>query len=178
VLYGNGQYQLSRHPSKQLLGSRGNRMAGLIPQPSLWRRVWKGAVIPCPLEEYLLYEFVERMPVNFQPILRSQLASYNLAQRDPDYIELRFYRIIRGRVDRRSMPLLPIRAGEVKLFSVTAQIPDVDDPLNASFWAVDRRFFMVNFGCSIKPYKDLSSASIEKTRQSWRSNVERGLTTG
>ena len=153
-------------------------MASLLPQPSLWHRVWKGAVIPCPLEEFLLYEFVERMPVNFQPILRSQLAGYNLVQRDPDSIELRFYRIVRGRVDRSSLPILPIRAGEVKLLSITAQIPDVDDPLHASFWAVDRRFFIVNFGCSIKPYKDLPSASIEKTRQSWRSNVERGLTTG
>jgi hypothetical protein len=66
----------------------------------------------------------------------------------------------------------------VKLLSITAEIPDVEDPLHASFWAVDRRFFMVNFGCSIKPYKDLPSASIEKARQSWRSNVERSLTTG
>lgn len=153
-------------------------MDSLLPLPSLWYRVWKGAVIPCPLEEFLLSEFVERMPVNFQPILRSQLASYNLVQRDPDYIELRFYRIVRGRVDRSSLPVLQIRAGEVKLLSITAEIPDVEDPLHASFWAVDRRFFMVNFGCSIKPYKDLPSASIEKARQSWRSNVERSLTTG
>lgn len=153
-------------------------MAGLLPQPSLWCRVWKGAVIPCPLEEFLLCEFVERMPVNFQPILRNQLASYNLVQRDPDYIELRFYRIVRGRVDRSSLPVLQSRAGEVKLLSIAAKIPDVDGPLHASFWAVDRRFFMVNFGCSIKPYKDLPSASIEKTEQSWRSNVERGLTPG
>jgi hypothetical protein len=153
-------------------------MDSLLPQPSLWYRVWKGAVIPCPLEEFLLSEFVERMPVNFQPILRSQLSSYNLVQRDPDYMELRFYRIVRGRVDRGSLPILQIRAGEVKLLSITAEIPDVEDPLHASFWAVDRRFFMVNFGCSIKPYKDLPSASIEKARQSWRSNVERSLTTG
>jgi len=152
-------------------------MDSLLPQPSLWYRVWKGAVIPCPLEEFLLSEFVERMPVNFQPILRSQLASYNLVQRDPDYIELRFYRIVRGRVDRGSLPILQIRAGEVKLLSITAEIPDVEDPLHASFWAVDRRFFMVNFGCSIKPYKDLPSASIEKARQSWRSNVEKSPTT-
>lgn len=153
-------------------------MDSLLPQPSLWYRVWKGAVIPCPLEEFLLSEFVERMPVNFQPILRSQLASYNLVQRDPDYIELRFYRIVRGRVDRGSLPILQIRGGEVKLLSITAEIPDAEDPLHASFWAVDRRFFMVNFGCSIKPYKDLPSASIEKARQSWRSNVDRSLTTG
>ena len=153
-------------------------MDSLLPQPSLWYRVWKGAVIPCPLEEFLLSEFVERMPVNFQPILRSQLSSYNLVQRDPDYMELRFYCIVRGRVDRGSLPILQIRAGEVKLLSITAEIPDVEDPLHASFWAVDRRFFMVNFGCSIKPYKDLPSASIEKARQSWRSNVERSLTTG
>jgi len=153
-------------------------MASLLPQPSLWHRVWKGAVILCPLEEFLLLEFVERMPVNFQPILLNQLAGYNLVQRDPDWIELRFYRIVQGRVDRNSSPLLQIRVGEVKLLSITAQIPDVDDRLYASFWAVDRRFFMVNFGSSIKPYKGIPSASVEKTRHSWRSNVERDLTTG
>lgn len=121
-------------------------------------------------------EFVERIPVNFQPILRNQLAGYNLVQRDPDWLELRYYRIVKGRVDRSPLPLLPIQVGEVKLLSITAKIPDVDDPLHASFWAVDRRFFMVNFGSSIKPYKGLPSASVKKTRQSWRSNVERGLT--
>ena len=109
-------------------------------------------MILCPLEEFLLLEFVKRMPVNFQPILLNQLAGYNLVQRDPDWIELRFYRIVQGRVDRNSLPLLQIRVGEVKLLSITAQIPDVDDRLYASFWAVDRRFFMVNFGSSIKPY--------------------------
>jgi hypothetical protein len=153
-------------------------MTNLLPQPSLWHRVWKGAVIPCPLEEFLLWEFVERMPVNFQPIIRNQLASYNLVQRDHDYLELRFYRTVRSRVNRSSLPLLQIRDGEVKLLSITAQIPDIDDPLHASFWAVDRRYFMVNFGYNIKPYKELPLASVEKTRQSWRSNVERCLTTG
>ena len=152
-------------------------MDSLLPQPSLWYRIWKSAVNLSPLEEFLLLEFVQRMPVNFQPILRSQLASYNLVQRDPDWLELRFYRFVRGRVDRSPLPLLSIKIGEVKLFSIAAQIPDVNNPLHASFWAVDRRFFMVNFESSIKPYKELRSVSIEKIQQSWRSNVERCLTT-
>ena len=153
-------------------------MNNLLPQPSLWYRIWKGAVNLCPLEQLLLFEFVDRMPINFHPILRSQLAGFNLVQRAPDWLELRFYRFVRGRLDRTSLPLLPIRVGEVKLLSIAAQIPDVNDPLHASFWAVDRVFFMVNFGSSIKPFKDLMSVSIEKTRQSWRSNVERSLTPG
>jgi hypothetical protein len=153
-------------------------MISLLPPPSLWYRVWKGAVALCSLEEFLLLDFVEKLPINFQPIIRNQLASYNLVQRDPDWLELRFYRIAQGRVDRSPLPSLPIRVGEVKLLSITARIPDVNDPIHASFWAVDRKFFMVNFGCSIKPYKELLAVSIEKTRQSWRSNVEQGLTMG
>lgn len=153
-------------------------MTNLLPPTSLWHRVWKGGVELCALEEFLLTEFVEKMPINFQQIIRNQLAGYNLVQRDPDWMELRFYRIAQGRADRSPLPLLPIRVGEVKLFSITARVPDGNDPIHANFWAVDRRFFMVNFGSSIKPYKELPSASIEKTRQSWRSNVEGGLTTG
>ena len=153
-------------------------MTDLLPQPSLWHRVWRGAVTLCALEKSLLLEFVDRMPANFRPILRSQLAGFNLVQRDPDWIELRFYRIVRGRVDRSPLPLLPVRDGEVKLLSIAAQVVDADGPLHAAFWAVDRRFVMANFGCSIRPYRDLPLASVEKTRQSWRSNVERGATPG
>lgn len=153
-------------------------MVNLVPHPSLWHRLWKGAVILCPFEEFLLREFVERMPANFQPILRSQLAGCNLVQRDPDWLELRFYRIAQGLVDRSPLPLLPIRGGEVKLLSITAKLPEVDDPVHATFWAVDRRFFMVNFGCSIGAYRKFGVASIEKIRQSWRSNVGRESGTG
>jgi len=85
-------------------------MDSLLPQPRLWYRIWKSAVNLSPLEEFLLLEFVQRMPVNFQPILRSQLASYNLVQRDPDWLELRFYRFVRGRVDRSPLPLLSIKS--------------------------------------------------------------------
>jgi hypothetical protein len=72
---------------------------------------WRGAVTLSPFEAWLLGECVERLPNDFQPAVRDQLAGSNLVQRDPQWRELRFYRIVRGRVDRSALPLA---AGEAR----------------------------------------------------------------
>jgi hypothetical protein len=98
-------------------------MSGLVPRPTWWLQVWRGAVALTPFEEWLLGECIRRLPSNFQPIVRDQLAGSNLVQRDPEYRELRFYRLVRGRVDRSALPLLPLKAGEVKLLSLAVRVP-------------------------------------------------------
>jgi hypothetical protein len=146
-------------------------MSGLIAPPTLWLRLWRGAVTLSPFEVWLLGECVRHLPTDFQPALREQLAGSNLVQRDPEWRELRFYRIVRGRVDRSALPLLPVRPGEVKLLSLAARLPDRAEPLHAVLWAVDRRVAMLNFEPGIRAYAHLAAATVDGVRQSWRSNV-------
>ena len=149
-------------------------MSGLIRPPSLWFRLWRVAVTLSPFEAWLLGECVRRLPSDFQPVLRDQLAGSNLVQRDPKFRELRFYRVVRGRVDRSELPELPVKPGEVKLLSMAVRVPDRAEPLHAVLWAVDRRVTMLNFDPGIQAYQHLTGASVEGVRQSWRSNVVGG----
>jgi hypothetical protein len=149
-------------------------MSGLIHPPTLWFRVWRGAVTLSPFEAWLLGECVERLPNDFQPAIRDQLAGSNLVQRDPQWRELRFYRIVRGRVDRSALPLLPVKPGEVKLLSLAVRVPARAEPLHTVLWAVDRRVAMLNFEPGIRAYAQQPAATVEGVRQSWRSNVVSG----
>jgi hypothetical protein len=149
-------------------------MSGLIASPSLWFRIWRGAVTLSPFEMWLVGECVRHFPSDFQPGLRDQLAGSNLVQRDPKWRELRFYRIVRGRLDRSALPLLPVKPGEVKLLSLAVRVPDRAAPLHAVLWAVDRRVAMLNFEPGIRAYAQLPAASVNGVRQSWRSNVASG----
>jgi hypothetical protein len=113
-----------------------------------------------------------------EPTLESEvqhvIQGSNLVQRDPKFRELRFYRVVRGRVDRSELPELPVKPGEVKLLSMAVRVPDRAEPLHAVLWAVDRRVTMLNFDPGIHAYQHLASASVEGVRQSWRSNVVGG----
>jgi hypothetical protein len=149
-------------------------MSGLLPSPSLWYRIWRGAVALSPFEEWLLAECIRHLPADFHPLVRAQLAGSNLVQRDPEWRELRFYRMVRGRVDRSALPLLPVKPGEVKLLSLAVRVPERAAPLHAVLWAVDQRAAMLNFDPGIQPHSRLPAAVLEDVRQSWRSNIVSG----
>jgi hypothetical protein len=149
-------------------------MSGLTRPPTLWFRVWRGAVTLSPFEAWLLGECVGRLPSDFQPAVRDQLAGSNLVQRDPGWRELRFYRVVGGRVDRSALPLLPLKPGEVKLLSLAVRVPARAEPLHAVLWAVHRRVAMLNFEPGIRAYAQLPAATVDGVRQSWRSNVVSG----
>ena len=58
-------------------------MSGLLPPPSLWVRLWRGAVALSPFEEWVLAECIRHLPPDFQPLLRAQLAGSNLVNATP-----------------------------------------------------------------------------------------------
>ena len=84
-----------------------------LPTTRFWHRVTWGGVSLTPFERFLLGQLEEHVPAEFATILRQQWSGVNLIQRSPDWQELRFYRIVRGRADRCGLPSLPVKDGEV-----------------------------------------------------------------
>jgi hypothetical protein len=83
-------------------------------------------------ERFLLRALAEHAPPGMATALRQQWRGLNLIQRSPDWQELNFYRIVRGRVDRHRLPKLPIRDGEVKLFSLALRHGDEPERLHVN----------------------------------------------
>ena len=144
----------------------------LIARPTWFARLWRGAVDVSPLETQLVHRFVREMPPDFRPSLEAQIRSANLIQRDPGWTELRFYTMVAGRVDRSSVPDLPIRSGEVKLLSIAFAVSN-EDLRHVNFWAVDRHFVMMNFDRNTESCRQGDDLDVVRVRQSWRSSTAR-----
>ena len=133
----------------------------------------RGGVRLAPVEEFLLRNLVERVPEVMATGIRQQWRGLNLIQRDPDWQELRFYRLVRGRVDRSRQPQLPVLKGEVKLLSLALRPGDGVELLHVNFWAVDGRFFSLNSNRSLRAVRNQSVMEVEAVEHSYRSNLVR-----
>jgi hypothetical protein len=144
-----------------------------LPTTSCWLRLTRGGVSLAPFERFLLRRLEEHVPPELASILRRQWDGLNLIQRSPDWEELRFYRIVRGRVDRSALPLLPVRDGEVKLLSLALRPTPGKDPLHVNLWAVNGWFFSLNASAPYRPYRALTAMHTEGVEHSYRSNLGR-----
>ena len=142
-----------------------------LPSSSLRHRLFRGGVTLSPLEAAALEALVEHLPPSFVPSLTGQFGAINLIQRDPDWLETRFYRLEGGRPSSEQLPRLPVTPGEVKLLSLVIRQSTADKPLHTNFWAVDGVFFVINFGMSAKPLASLRAPLVSDVEHSWRSNV-------
>ena len=144
-----------------------------LPTSNLWMRLLRGGVSLTPFDVFLLGSLVRHVPGEMATAIRQQWRGLNLIQRDPEWLELRFYRLVRGRVDRSELPRLPVRDGEVKLLSIALRPTGVADLLHVNFWAVDRRFFNLNANRSLRPFRNHTEMPIETVEHSYRSNLVR-----
>lgn len=144
-----------------------------LPACNLWMRVLRGGVSLTPFDEFLLESLVRHVPGDMATAIRRQWRGLNLIQRDPEWLELRFYRLVGGRVDRSELPRLPVRDGEVKLLSIALRPPGLADLLHVNFWAVDRRFFNLNANRSLRPFRDHAEMPVETVEHCYRSNLVR-----
>ena len=144
-----------------------------LPTTSLWTRLLRGGVSLTALDRFLLRMLEQHVPAEMATALRQQWRGLNLIQRSPDWRELRFYRLVGGRVNRDELPKLPVRDGEVRLLSV-ALLPLRDaEVLNVNFWAVDGWFFSLNSDRPLRPFRELGQTAIEGVEHSYRSNLVR-----
>jgi hypothetical protein len=119
-------------------------------------------------EGSVLVRFLEHLPGHLRDIVQQQLAACTLIQRDPESLELRFYPMRGATPDWSRLPRLPIEPGEVKLLSLAVQPGSRPDPVRADFWAVDRRFFMIEFESNIASYAGLGGLIVKQVTESWR----------
>jgi hypothetical protein len=142
-----------------------------LPSTSLWLRFLRGGVTLTPFDKFLLRSLVEHVPDPMASAIRQQWQGLNLIQRDPEWQELRFYRLVRARVDRSALPKLPVRDGEVKLLSLALRPTATADLVHVNFWAVDRRFFNLNSNSSLQPFRHCTAMPIDAVEHSYRSNL-------
>ena len=144
-----------------------------LPTTSLWMRLLRGGVSLAPFERFLLRGSVQRVPAEMAATIRQQWRGFNLIQRAPDWQELRFYRVVAGRVDRSKLPKLPVRDGEVRLLSIALRPNDAAEVLNVNLWAVDGWFFSLNADRPLRPFRDWSEMAVAAVEHSYRSNLVR-----
>lgn len=144
-----------------------------LPACNLWMRLLRGGVSLTPFDKFLLESLARHVPSYMASAIRHQWGGFNLVQRDPEWLELRFYRLVRGRVDRSELPRLPVRDGEVKLLSLALRPLGIAELLHVNFWAVDRRFFNLNANRSLRPFRDQTEMPVETVEHCYRSNLVR-----
>ncbi|MGH7586806.1 MAG: hypothetical protein ACREMH_11195 [Gemmatimonadales bacterium] len=144
---------------------------GLLPRSSLWTRLFRGGVTLTTFEGAVLLQFLGHLPEHLREVVDAQLAACNLIQRDPESLELRFYPMNGATPDWSHLPALPIESGEVKLLSLSIQPGTSRDTVRADFWAVDRRFFMVEFGSNVASYAGMGGMVVKQVTEVWRLNL-------
>lgn len=142
-----------------------------LPRSSLWTRLFRGGVSLTTFEGSVLIQFLRHLPEHLREIVQVQLAACNLIQRDPESLELRFYPMSGATPDWSRLPALPIESGEVKLLSLTVQPGTSRETVRADFWAVDRRFFMIEFGSNVASYAGMGGVSVKQVAEAWRLNL-------
>ena len=145
--------------------------AEALPRSGLWARLLRGGITLSPFERFLLECLAQHLPAPMAESLRQEWRELNLIQRSPDWQELRFYRLVGARVDHATLPLLPVRPGEVKLLSLALRPGGAPAPVHVNFWAIDRRFFSLNASRSLHPYRMLPDVAVEGAEHSYRSNL-------
>ena len=144
-----------------------------LPTTTFWMRLLRGGVALTPFDGFLLRSLVRHVSGDMADVIRQQWRGLNLIQRDPEWQELRFYRLVRGRVDPSQLPRLPVRDGEVKLLSLALRPPGGEDLLHVNFWAIDRRFFNLNASRSLQAFRASTDMAVESVERSYRSNLVR-----
>ena len=144
-----------------------------LPTTSLWTRLLRGGVSLTALDRFLLRMLEQHVPAEMATALRQQWRGLNLIQRSPDWRELRFYRLVAGRVNRAELPRLPVHDGEVRLLSVALRPIGDAEVLNVNLWAVDGWFFSLNADRSLRPFREFGEMAIEAVEHSYRSNLAR-----
>lgn len=142
-----------------------------LPRSSLWTRVFRGGVTLTTFEGAVLLQFLGHLPEDLREVVAAQLAACNLIQRDPESLELRFYPMKGATPDWARLPRLPIESGEVKLLSLIIQPGASRETVGADFWAVDRRFFMVEFGSNVASYAGVGGMIVKQVAETWRLNL-------
>ena len=120
-------------------------------------------------------ELLELLPINLPPnvaeIIIQQIDTFNLVQREADGRALNFYYIVKGKINRDSMPIIKTKKDETKLLAITFIIEKEPREFHATFTAISGVFFCMNFSDDLRSYKKKSKITVAKISKSWKSDL-------
>lgn len=135
------------------------------------RLIWGGVKLR-ESEMRLLELAVDELPVEIRQTVESQLAAYQLAQREIDGRAINFYRKGGKQAnDMEGVAALPTRVDDVPLVKITARFEGCSEPVHAVLTAVGNRVFCISFSRALTATDDASRPSMVRSVASWRSNV-------
>lgn len=117
-----------------------------------------------PLEQRLIAEVMNALPVEAAEILQKQIEHYNLVQRDGNRQKSVFYRIERGTHAFPGELRFPRQARDAKFARVTFTIPRHAAPYHATFHAYKGRLFQIAFDRSVRDVLESTDVTIERSR--------------
>ena len=137
----------------------------------LTRLLWGGTTLRAA-EGKLLEIAVAELPPAIRTTVETQLAAYNLAQREVDGRTINFYR--KANNDTRettSMPRLQTPHAEAPLVRIKVSFDNASEPVHAVLTAVSGHVFCLTLSRAITPKDDATRASLQDSVASWRSTV-------
>ncbi|WP_153065956.1 hypothetical protein [Xanthomonas campestris] len=128
--------------------------------------IFRGDVSLAPAEDWLLRQFVDKLPPHLMPIVQKQIASYNRMYREVDGRAINFY--CRPEISS-GFPSLSMDSDEAPLIRITVSVNGADKPIHATLTAVHGRVFCMSFS---QPVKHILPASMQliKVKDAWCSN--------
>jgi hypothetical protein len=137
----------------------------------LTRLLWGGTTLRLA-ERKLLDIAVAELPPAIRTTVETQLAAYNLAQREVGGRTINFYRKAMSNKRRTtSMPQLKTRQAQAPLVRIKVCFDKASEPVHAVLTAVHGRVFCLTLSRAITPNDDASRASMLDSVASWRSTV-------
>jgi hypothetical protein len=130
-------------------------------------RLVRGGVLLSPAEQWLLHQLAGNLPPHLKPVADQQLASYNLAQREPDERAVNLYRRPSMRPDTPLFEMPPRK--DFPLTRITVSVAGSADPVHAVLTAVEGRVFCMSFNRSVKRLP-VAGMKLVEVRSAWRSN--------
>jgi len=133
-------------------------------------RVLRGGTRPTSFEKLCIEACLTHLPEQIKEIANSQLAQYNLIQREIDGRALNFYRVVRFNKIAEPTNLLPIKSKDCVLLKLEVET-DTQEKLNVTLHATSYRIFCIQFSRSVSKPKTIKGISITKCTQSWRNVI-------
>ena len=130
-------------------------------------RIFRGGTRPTSFEKLCIEACLTHLPERIKDIANSQLAEYNLIQREIDGRALNFYKIVRFNQIAEPSNLLPIKSKDCVLLKIEVET-DAQEKLNVTLHATGYRIFCIQFIRSVSHLKSIKEISVTKCTQSWR----------
>ena len=131
------------------------------------RLLWGGTTLT-DVEFQLLQHLVVSLPSPLRSVVETQLAEYNLVQREVDRRALNFYRKKGGKANNmKGLPLLQMAVDEAPLVRLTVTLAGDAEPLHATLNAVGGRVFCIALS---RPVRSEGVVTVSDVKQAWRSN--------